>query len=101
MFVKKIANTDSASTSYGLDSNLVRSCHRAIRMINLDHLLNIINKCSHPIPTKKIDHTHQGINNIFNTSTTKLQGKILPLRPTDNIEILWGKLLNDHNDQSR
>ena len=42
-----------------------KSCeasHRALTTIKQDHSMNKINKCSHPIPTKNLDHTHQGIN---------------------------------------
>ena len=37
--------------------------------------MNTINKCSHPIPTKNIDYTHQGIKNIFNMSLIITQKK--------------------------
>ena len=30
--------------------------------------MNNMNECSHPIPNKNIDYTHQGIKNIFNIS---------------------------------
>ena len=84
MFVNdNIAKKDPASTSYGLDSNTVSSCHRALTIINQYHSMNSINKRSHPIPTKNIDHKHQGIKNICNISTTTSQGKIPHLRPTD------------------
>ena len=44
-------------------------------MINQDNSMNNINKCSHPIPTKNIDHTHQGIKKIFNMSLIITQKK--------------------------
>ena len=44
-------------------------------MINQDYSINNINKYSHPILTKNIDHTHQGIKNIFNISLILTQKK--------------------------
>ena len=35
-------------------------------MTNQDNSMNNINKYSHPIPTKDINHTHRVIKNIFN-----------------------------------
>ena len=47
--------------------------------------MNNINKCSHPITTKNIDHTHKGIKNIFNRSLiitqTKTNTKIHKFNP--------------------
>ena len=37
--------------------------------------MNNINKYSHPIPTKNIDYTHQGIKNMFNISLILTQNK--------------------------
>ena len=44
-------------------------------MINQDHLMNKINKISHPIPTKNLDNTHKGIKKIFNTTLIITQKK--------------------------
>ena len=54
-------------------------------MINQDHSMNNLNKCPYPIPTKNLDHTHQGIKNISNMSLvlnqTKTNTKIQKFNP--------------------
>ena len=86
MFINhNIARKYSASSSYGLDSNLVRpATKRSQQSIKIIQWIKI-NSCSHPILTKNIDYTHRGVKNIFNMSLIIPQNKTNTKNPNISI----------------